>query len=113
MPLMLKPLAAVALGCALLATTAPPNPILFWSGTPRAACRPGFTRCFPSAEGFKIELQDRLALLMGAPNLYPNMQIAASGVSMVAEDRYTAKPTMDDALFSYRRRCLRVHESDA
>jgi len=33
----------------------------------------------PSEECFKIELQGRLALLMGASNLYPNMRIAASG----------------------------------
>jgi site-specific DNA recombinase len=32
-----------------------------------------------SEEGFKIELQGRLALLMGASNLYPNMRVAASG----------------------------------
>ncbi|MGD9657987.1 MAG: recombinase family protein [Methylocystis sp.] len=40
----------------------------------------------PSEEGLKIELQGRLALLMGAPNIYPNMRIAASGGSMVAEE---------------------------
>jgi site-specific DNA recombinase len=33
----------------------------------------------PSGDGFKIELHGRLALLMNAPNLYPNMRIAASG----------------------------------
>jgi site-specific DNA recombinase len=36
-------------------------------------------------DGFSIELQGRLALLMGAPNLYPNMRIAASGGTVVAE----------------------------
>ncbi len=40
----------------------------------------------PSDQGFMIELQGRLALLMGAPNLYPNMRIAASGGSVVAEE---------------------------
>ena len=40
----------------------------------------------PEDDGFKIELQGRLALLMQAPNLYPNMRIAASGGSMVAEE---------------------------
>jgi site-specific DNA recombinase len=30
-------------------------------------------------DGFSIELHGRLALLMGAPNLYPNMRIAGSG----------------------------------
>lgn len=33
----------------------------------------------PSDHGFKIEIQGRLTLLMGAPNVYPNMRIAASG----------------------------------
>ena len=32
----------------------------------------------PSDHGFKIEIQGRLTLLMGAPNVYPNMRIAAS-----------------------------------
>ncbi|MGJ0531788.1 hypothetical protein [Methylocystis sp.] len=32
----------------------------------------------PSGDGFAIQLQGRLALLMGAPNVYPNMRIAAS-----------------------------------
>ena len=40
----------------------------------------------PSDQGFMIELQGRLALLMGAPNVYPNMRIAASGGSVVAEE---------------------------
>ena len=40
----------------------------------------------PTDKGFTIELQGRLALLIGAPNLYPNMRIAASGESMVAEE---------------------------
>jgi site-specific DNA recombinase len=40
----------------------------------------------PSEEGFKLELQGRLALLMDAPTLYPNMRIASSGGSMVAEE---------------------------
>jgi len=31
-------------------------------------------------DGFSIELHGRLALLMGAPNLYPNVRIAVSGV---------------------------------
>ncbi|WP_084484901.1 recombinase family protein [Methylosinus sp. LW3] len=42
----------------------------------------------PSEEGLKIELQGRLALLMGAPNVYPNMRIAASGGSVVAEEGF-------------------------
>jgi site-specific DNA recombinase len=33
----------------------------------------------PSDQGFTIELQGRLALLMGPPNVYSNMRIAASG----------------------------------
>lgn len=33
----------------------------------------------PIAEGQPIEVQGRLSLLMNAPNLYPNMRIAASG----------------------------------
>lgn len=57
----------------------------------------------PSDHGFKIELQGRLTLLMGAPNVYPNMRIAASGGSMVAEVRYTAIPTIENALFCYWR----------
>jgi site-specific DNA recombinase len=40
----------------------------------------------PAGEGLTIELQGRLALLMGAPNVYPNMRIAASGGSVVAEE---------------------------
>ena len=40
----------------------------------------------PIDQGFTIELQGRLALLMGAPNVYPNMRIAASGGSVVAEE---------------------------
>jgi len=40
----------------------------------------------PTDQGFTIELQGRLALLMGAPNVYPNMRIAASGGSVVAEE---------------------------
>ena len=42
----------------------------------------------PSDDGFKIELQGRLALLMGAPNVYPNMRIAASGGTVVAEEGF-------------------------
>ncbi|MBG0809895.1 recombinase family protein [Methylosinus sp. H3A] len=42
----------------------------------------------PSEEGLKIELQGRLALLMGAPNFYPNMRIAASGGAVVAEEGF-------------------------
>ncbi|MBG0794020.1 recombinase family protein [Methylocystis sp. H62] len=40
----------------------------------------------PSGDGFAIQLQGRLALLMDAPNVYPNMRIAASGGSVVAEE---------------------------
>ncbi len=40
----------------------------------------------PRDEGFSLELQGRLALLMGAPDLYPNMCVAASGGSLVAEE---------------------------
>ena len=40
----------------------------------------------PQENGFKIELEGRLALLMQAPKLYPNMRIAASGGSVVAEE---------------------------
>ncbi len=46
----------------------------------------------PIDQGFTIELQGRLALLMGAPNVYPNMRIAASGGSVVAEERYRLSP---------------------
>jgi site-specific DNA recombinase len=42
----------------------------------------------PTGDGFSIELQGRLAVLMDAPNLYPNMRIAASGGTVVAEERY-------------------------
>jgi hypothetical protein len=42
----------------------------------------------PADDGFSIKLQGRLALLMGAPDLYPSMRLAASGGSMVAEERY-------------------------
>ena len=40
----------------------------------------------PQENGFKMELEGRLALLMQAPKLYPNMRIAASGGSVVAEE---------------------------
>jgi transposase len=40
----------------------------------------------PSGDGFQIELQGRPALLMNAPNPSPNMRIAASGGSVVAEE---------------------------
>jgi site-specific DNA recombinase len=42
----------------------------------------------PSGDGFAIQLQGRLALLMDAPNVYPNMRIAASGGSVVAEEGF-------------------------
>ena len=38
----------------------------------------------PKEIGFEIDLQGRLAPLMGAPDIYPNMRIAASGGTMVA-----------------------------
>jgi site-specific DNA recombinase len=57
----------------------------------------------PTEAGFKAELQGRLALLMRAPNLYPNMRIAALGGSVVAEVRYIALPTTDEAVFCYWR----------
>ena len=38
----------------------------------------------PQSDGFKLELQGRLALLMQAPKVYPNMRIFASGGTMVA-----------------------------
>lgn len=41
----------------------------------------------PQENGFKLEMQGRLAMLMKAPNVYPNMRIAASGGTMVAEVR--------------------------
>uniref|UniRef100_Q11G64 Recombinase n=1 Tax=Chelativorans sp. (strain BNC1) TaxID=266779 RepID=Q11G64_CHESB len=40
----------------------------------------------PQDRGFKLELQGRLALLLGAPKVYPNMRIAASGGTVVAEE---------------------------
>ena len=46
----------------------------------------------PLVEGSKLELQGRLALLMGAPNVYPNMRIASSGGLVVAEERYRLSP---------------------
>ncbi|PLP56587.1 hypothetical protein CYK37_24415 [Mesorhizobium loti] len=33
----------------------------------------------PQSDGFKLELHGRLALLMQAPKVYPNMRIFASG----------------------------------
>jgi hypothetical protein len=36
--------------------------------------------------GFNIELKGRLTMLLGPTNIYPNMQIATSGVSMVARE---------------------------
>ena len=56
----------------------------------------------PSEEGFKIELQGRLALLMGASNLFPNMRIAASGGSMVAEERYRLSPQHPNVRYRLR-----------
>ena len=55
----------------------------------------------PSDEGFKIELQGRLALLMGASDLFPNMRIAASGGSMVAEVRFSRSPRESPAFTFY------------
>ena len=40
----------------------------------------------PDADGFRIELLGHLGLLLDAPELYPNMRIAASGGTMVAEE---------------------------
>ena len=40
----------------------------------------------PDADGFRLQLEGRLSALMQAPNLYPNMRIAASGGSVVAEE---------------------------
>ena len=40
----------------------------------------------PGETGISIQLQGRLALLMGAPKLYPTLRIAASGGTMVAEE---------------------------
>ncbi|RUU03977.1 recombinase family protein [Mesorhizobium sp. USDA-HM6] len=40
----------------------------------------------PRVNGFKLELQGRLALLIKAPSVYPNMRIAASGGTVVAEE---------------------------
>ncbi|ARN83497.1 recombinase family protein [Methylocystis bryophila] len=42
----------------------------------------------PAEEGFKLELQGRLAMLMGAAKVYPNMRIAASGGRVVAEEGF-------------------------
>ena len=50
--------------------------------------------------GFSIELQGRLALLMGAPNLYPNMRIAASGGNGGSEVRYHRSPRHDSPMFT-------------
>jgi len=51
-------------------------------------------------EGFSLELQGRLALLMGARGLYPNMRVAASGGSLVAEVRYRRSPRPDFPRFT-------------
>lgn len=40
----------------------------------------------PRETGYSIELQGRLAAFMGAPKLYPNMRVAASGGTVVAEE---------------------------
>jgi site-specific DNA recombinase len=40
----------------------------------------------PIDHGFKIELKGRLSMLLGPTNIYPNMRIATSGVSMVARE---------------------------
>ena len=41
---------------------------------------------FSRDKGWSIELQGRLAALMGTPRLYPNMRVTASGGTMVAEE---------------------------
>ncbi len=56
----------------------------------------------PSDLGFKIELQGRLTLLMGAPNVYPNMRIAASGGTVVAEERYRLSPQRPNIRYCLR-----------
>lgn len=38
----------------------------------------------PKENGYFVELQGRLALLMGAPEIYPQMRIASSGGTVVA-----------------------------
>ncbi len=40
----------------------------------------------PTADGFELQIEGRLSELMQAPNLYPNMRIARSGGSVVAEE---------------------------
>jgi site-specific DNA recombinase len=40
----------------------------------------------PDEKGFRLQLEGRLSALMAAPNLYPNIRIAASGGSVVAEE---------------------------
>lgn len=42
----------------------------------------------PQADGFQLELQGRLVVLMNAPKVYPNMRIAASGGRVVAEEGF-------------------------
>ncbi len=54
----------------------------------------------PSGDGFAIQLHGRLALLMDAPNVYPDMRITASGGRVVAEVRYRRSPRLNSLAFS-------------
>ncbi len=54
-------------------------------------------------EGFQVEVKGNLAALIGG-DAFP--QAVYSGGRVVAEDRYIAKPTTDDAVFCYWSSCL-------
>jgi hypothetical protein len=41
----------------------------------------------PTIDGFSVELQGQLALLLDEPRLYPNLRLTASGV-VVAEEGF-------------------------
>jgi hypothetical protein len=51
-------------------------------------------------EPIRVKVNGRLAALIGAP-AFPEGSL--SGVKLVAGVRYIAKPTISEALFSYRR----------
>ena len=66
--------------------------------------RPGGAGTKANAEddrSVRIDIKGRLAALCDNPALFPNR--AMSGGSLVAGVRYIAKPTISEALFSYRR----------
>ena len=52
-------------------------------------------------EGFQVEVQGKLAVLIGG-EAFP--RAICSGGRVVAEERYIALPTMDEPVFCYWRR---------